>query len=217
MGTHPIFESDFDCLTVKYGAQVDMKESQLYWNSQFIDKTVSFYPKPKISPDERPEIQAHLAESEKQQLNSLHRGHLGIPEEILKAGASQYATMCSNINNKFMLCKQETHGDPRACLKLGNAVSDCAGEFFREALNRCNKELLDYSDCMEQDPRRRPVFCRRVQLAWDKCALEKLGLDKQFWTSAAGPVVEGAVPEKPKNPLQLKPTVRMDDPVEVKF
>ena len=56
--------------------------------------------------------------------------------------------------------------------------SDCAGEFFREALNRCNKELLDYSDCMEQDPRRRPVFCRRVQLAWDKCALEKLGLDK---------------------------------------
>ena len=21
-----------------------------------------------------------------------------------------------------MLCKQETHGDPRACLKLGNAV-----------------------------------------------------------------------------------------------
>ena len=30
----------------------------------------------------------------------MHRGHLGIPEEIMKAGAAQYASMCNNINNK---------------------------------------------------------------------------------------------------------------------
>ena len=109
-----------------------------------------------------------------------------------------------------MLCKQETHGDPRVCLGLGNAVrwiilikklkgalflnnkfSDCAGEFFREALNRCGTELLDFSDCLEQDQRRRPQFCRSRQLTWDKCALAKLGIDKvssltwefHIWTS----------------------------------
>lgn len=30
--------------------------SGLYFNAQFIDKSVSFYPKPQISPDERDEV-----------------------------------------------------------------------------------------------------------------------------------------------------------------
>ena len=38
-----------------------------------------------------------------------------------------------------MLCKQETHGDPRACLKVGAAVSDCASEYFTAAINRCGE------------------------------------------------------------------------------
>jgi hypothetical protein len=72
-------------------------------NSQFIDKRVSFYPKPQISPDQRPEIAEQLSNGEKSQLRNIHRGHLGIPEEIMKAGASQYATMCNNINNKVTI------------------------------------------------------------------------------------------------------------------
>ena len=44
-----------------------------------------------------------------------------------------------------MLCKQETHGDPRACLKVGAAVSDCAAEYFTAALNRCgNGTVLNF-------------------------------------------------------------------------
>merc|ERR1711937_1041256 len=214
MGTHPIFESDFDCLTGLEGIGL---MSGLYFNAQFIHKSVSFYPKPQISPDERDEVKAHLSSQEQQQLRAVHRGHLGIPEEIMKAGAAQYASMCNNINNKFMLCKQETHGDPRVCLGLGNAVSDCAGEFFSKALDRCGTELLDYSDCLEQDQRRRPVFCRSRQLTWDKCALAKLGIDKQFWPSPPAPVVKGDLPPKPLNPLQLKPTVALDNPVQPKF
>jgi len=194
-----------------------MQQSDLYFNSQLIDKSVSFYPKPQINPDQRPEVAAHLSENERQQLRAIHRGHLGIPEEIMKAGAAQYATMCNNINNKFMLCKQETHGDPRVCIGLGNAVSDCAGEFFREALNRCGTELLDYSDCLEQDQRRRAYFCRTRQATWDHCSVAKLGIDKHFWPSPAAPVVQGALPSKPKNPLQLKPTVALIDPTQPKF
>ena len=114
----------------------------------------------------------------------------------MKAGAAQYATMCGNINNKFMLCKQETHGDPRACLKLNNAVrydssktlcyisyvtcicSDCAAEYFTAAINKCGTELFQYSQCLETDPMRRPGFCRGAQAAFDHCAFAKLGLDK---------------------------------------
>ena len=40
-----------------------------------------------------------------------------------------------------MLCKQETHGDPRACLKVGAAVSDCASEYFTAAINRCGEGI----------------------------------------------------------------------------
>ena len=42
---------------------------------------------------------------------------------------------------QFMLCKQETHGDPRACLKVGAAVSDCASEYFTAAINRCGEGI----------------------------------------------------------------------------
>ena len=106
-----------------------------------------------------------------------------------------------------MLCKQETHGDPRACLKVGAAVSDCASEYFTAALNRCgegirfeiftltirneslthfdqnsdsnrSKELYSYSQCLETDGFRRPSFCRSAQAAWDHCAFAKLGIDK---------------------------------------
>merc|ERR1712223_898869 len=109
MGTHPIFESDFDCLTDQYD-----------------------------------EVSAQMNTRAKEDLAIIKRGHLGIPEDILKAGSQQYASMCGNINNKFMLCKAETHGDPRACLKLNAAVSDCASEYFQAAINRCGSELFTY-------------------------------------------------------------------------
>jgi len=82
-----------------------------------------------------------MSDKQLSEMKIINRGHLGVPEEILKAGAAQYASMCGNINNKFMLCKQETHGDPRACLKVGAAVSDCASEYFTAAINRCGEGI----------------------------------------------------------------------------
>ena len=35
---------------------------------------------------------------------------------------------------------------------------------------------------------------------------------QSFWAAPAAPVVHGDLPPKPKNPLQLKPTVAMHDP-----
>lgn len=71
-----------------------------------------------------------MSEAQLADLAIIKRGHLGIPEDVMKAGAAQYATMCGNINNKYMLCKQETHGDPRACLKLNNAVRSVSFEYL---------------------------------------------------------------------------------------
>ena len=82
-----------------------------------------WFPKSKnINLDTFAAVKSGLSATQQEELSIIKRGHLGVPEDVMKAGAAQYATMCSGINNKFMLCKQETHGDPRACLKLNNAV-----------------------------------------------------------------------------------------------
>jgi len=186
--------------------------TDLYLNHQLINKAHSANPTPQRTPDTYAAVQSQLTEKQQAELKIIERGHLGVPEDVMKAGAAQYASMCGNINAKFMLCKQETHGDPRACLKLNSAVSDCASEYFLAAINRCGSELFSYSQCLEQDPMRRPGFCRGAQAAWDHCAFTKLGLDKTWWASAPAPVVQGDLPAKPKNPLQLKDTVANNDP-----
>merc|ERR1711892_215755 len=233
MGTHPIFESDFDCLTEavakleeflriksssssKYeknmSVQHEPSSSDLYLNTQLIDKSVSCGPKVQASPDAHSAVASQLSDAQRAELSIIKRGHLGIPEDVMKAGAAQYATMCGGINNKFMMCKQETHGDPRACLKLNNAVSDCASEYFLNAINRCGSELFQYSQCLETDQYRRPGMCRGAQAAYDHCAFAKLGIDKSFWAAAPAPVTTGALPAKPLNPLQLRDTVANNDP-----
>merc|ERR1712212_320137 len=215
MGTHPIFESDFDCLTEM--ASKEPSELDLVLNAQLIHKGHSSYPAPQRKPDQYEQVASQMSDKQISEMKIINRGHLGIPEEILKAGAAQYASMCSNINNKFMLCKQETHGDPRACLKVGAAVSDCASEYFTAAINRCGEELYSYSQCLETDSFRRPSFCRGAQAAWDHCAFAKLGIDKSYWTSTPAPVAQGDLPSKPKNPLNLKPSVANNDPMNTRF
>ena len=88
----------------------------LYVNAQFIHKGHSSYPKPQRKPgkslplkessaeiyvlDEYEQVSSQLSDKQIAEMKIINRGHLGVPEEILKAGANQYAAMCSNINNK---------------------------------------------------------------------------------------------------------------------
>ena len=87
----------------------------LYVNSQLIHKGHSSYPKPQRKPgelsplkssaetyflDEYEQVSSQLSDKQIAEMKIINRGHLGVPEEILKAGANQYASMCGNINNK---------------------------------------------------------------------------------------------------------------------
>ena len=56
--------------------------------------------------------------------------------------------------------------------------SDCASEYFLNAINRCGTELFQYSQCLETDAYRRPGMCRGAQAAYDHCAFAKMGIDK---------------------------------------
>merc|ERR1712080_188380 len=210
MGTHPIFESDFDCLTDNHEIAAMAMPFGETWSKLQMHKTAP------VAPDERPEISKFMSEEQREQMAYIKRGHLGIPEDILRAGATQYSNMCNGVNNKFMLCKQENHGDPRPCLKMGSAVSDCAAEFFEAAITHCRDALFTYSSCLDRDVHRFPGYCRGAQQIWDHCAYNKLNLDKDYWAMRPAPVVHGA-PEKPLNPLGLKETVAVNDPAYKDF
>merc|ERR1712064_233700 len=156
----------------------------LYVNAQLIHKGHSSYPAPQRKPDEYEQVSSQMSDKQLSEMKIINRGHLGVPEEILKVGA---------------------------------AVSDCASEYFTAAINRCGEELFSYSQCLETDSFRRPSFCRGAQAAWDHCAFAKLGIDKTYWTSTPAPVAHGELPSKPKNPLNLKPTVANNDPMNTRF
>ena len=95
-----------------------IKESDLFLNPLLIDKRVAFYPKLQKSPgtfsisflfcktcysDQYDEVSSQMNTRAKEDLAIIKRGHLGIPEDILKAGSQQYASMCGNINNKVRI------------------------------------------------------------------------------------------------------------------
>ena len=50
-----------------------------------------------------------MSDKQLSEMKIINRGHLGVPEEILKAGAAQYASMCGNINNKVILVHFEKY------------------------------------------------------------------------------------------------------------
>ena len=53
-----------------------------------------------------------MSQAQKDEMAIIKRGHLGIPEDIMKAGSAQYASMCGNINNKVNMnftCQYHTH------------------------------------------------------------------------------------------------------------
>ena len=57
--------------------------------------------------DEYEQVSSQLSDKQIAEMKIISRGHLGVPEEILKAGAAQYASMCGNINNKVSISNRD--------------------------------------------------------------------------------------------------------------
>ncbi|KAG7297910.1 hypothetical protein JYU34_018665 [Plutella xylostella] len=131
----------------------------------------------------------------------------------LMAAAPHLGLRCEQVNNEFMLCRQET-GDPRACLPLGKEVTSCTLTFFRHLKATCRDEFAQYANCIDKSSGDFSLSqCRNTQAVLDKCILDKMCVQRPdfgYFTRARvhetqrprvegeeGCCVEGAVPRLP--------------------
>ncbi|XP_015366864.1 PREDICTED: NADH dehydrogenase [ubiquinone] 1 alpha subcomplex subunit 8 [Diuraphis noxia] len=131
----------------------------------------------------------------------------------LRAAAHHIGKYCLDVNDEFMMCKQETN-DPRKCLNEGKAVTSCALEFFRKLKGNCFDEFQIYSNCIDKSSSRMDFEpCRKTQAVYDKCVFEKMGIERPehgFFCKAR--VYTG---NRPKPPVQ-EPQVFGELPVGLK-
>ncbi|VVC33519.1 NADH dehydrogenase [ubiquinone] (complex I), alpha subcomplex, subunit 8 [Cinara cedri] len=96
----------------------------------------------------------------------------------LRAAAHHIGKYCLEVNDEFMMCKEDTN-DPRKCLNEGKAVTSCALEFFRKLKGNCYDEFQIYSNCIDKSSSTLDFQpCRKTQAVYDKCVFEKLGIER---------------------------------------
>jgi len=147
-----------------------------------------------------PEIWGELSATEQETLNILDRRMLGMPTHALKAVAFHFAARCDKQNQLFALAKSEFR-DPRASLRMGDQLSQCAEETFEFTLKNCRATFTDFSRCFERNPERFVFLCRPEQFAFDKCMSEH-GQEKVKLAVKESVIKDEDVPwgAKPKNP-----------------
>jgi len=151
-----------------------------------------------------PEIWEQLDDSEKETLNILDRRLLGMPTHALKAMAFHFAKRCDKENQLFALAKSEFR-DPRATLRMGDKLSQCAEDTFEFTLKNCRSTFTDFSRCFERNPERFVFLCRPEQYAFDKCMSEH-GQEKAKLAVREAVIKDEDVPwgAKPKNPHNFR-------------
>lgn len=97
---------------------------------------------------------------------------------VLHAAAFYMGKYCENHNNEFMLCRNEEK-DPTKCINEGKAVTACAMNFFQKLKKNCRQEFDQYYNCVYRSSHNASFQpCRNTQEVLDKCALDKLGIER---------------------------------------
>uniref|UniRef100_A0A8J2RVG4 NADH dehydrogenase [ubiquinone] 1 alpha subcomplex subunit 8 n=1 Tax=Daphnia galeata TaxID=27404 RepID=A0A8J2RVG4_9CRUS len=99
----------------------------------------------------------------------------------LRAASFHMGKACENVNNEFMLCRQECQ-DPRRCLNEGKAVTACSLDFFRKIKKNCAVEFTQFANCLDRssaDFSFKP--CRKTQAVFDKCMLDNLKIERPYF------------------------------------
>ncbi|KAK7866518.1 hypothetical protein R5R35_002477 [Gryllus longicercus] len=116
----------------------------------------------------------------------------------LRAGAFHYGKFCENENNEFMLCRNELN-DPRKCINEGKAVTACAMTFFRNVKNLCEKEFVQYSNCLDKSSQNFDFEkCRNTQAVLDKCMADKMNIERPEYGYYCRPKVHATSRPKPE-------------------
>ncbi|CAG9789356.1 unnamed protein product [Diatraea saccharalis] len=111
-----------------------------------------------------------IAELDTQEIN--------LSTTTLMSAAPYLGKSCENINNEFMLCRQELN-DPRACIGIGKLVTACAMQVFRRIKADCLEEFNQYANCIDKSSGDFAyTHCRKTQRAFDDCMSTKCQLDR---------------------------------------
>lgn len=116
--------------------------------------------------------------------------------------------LCENVNNEFMLCRQELK-DPRACVAVGKQVTSCAMGVLRKIKKECLEEFKQYANCIDKSSSNMAFrHCRRTQNIFDTCMKDKLEIARpDFGYFCRGRVHKTLRPEPPKDPCPCEPVV----------
>ena len=114
-----------------------------------------------------------------------NKDELTVPAEInmtepyLRAGARHMWATCEAKCHEFMLCRKEEE-DPRKCLKEGKDVTNCGVSFLQKVKKSCPESFTALGRCIEYQGggRLQPTRCKAEQRVFDRCAWEKLGVER---------------------------------------
>uniref|UniRef100_A0A8D8XI91 NADH dehydrogenase [ubiquinone] 1 alpha subcomplex subunit 8 n=2 Tax=Cacopsylla melanoneura TaxID=428564 RepID=A0A8D8XI91_9HEMI len=127
----------------------------------------------------------------------LEQEEIPLSTAALKAGALHFGKSCEQVNNEFVLCRQELD-DPRKCLKEGKDVTNCALSFFKKVKQSCFDEFQVYANCIDQSSGSFDITkCRNTQHVFDKCMSDKLGIQRPPYDYFSKPFVYDSVRPKP--------------------
>ena len=108
--------------------------------------------------------------------NDLDVQELEVTSTIITTAAFQLGQYCTAPNLDFLECRR-IYDDPRPCIQKGQVVAECSRDFFMKLRDNCKEPFTKFWTCMDwNDVQFRK--CRPEQAAFDKCMLEKLGIEK---------------------------------------
>lgn len=124
---------------------------------------------------------------------------------VLQAAAFHFGKYCENVNNEFMLCKQE-EDDPRVCLDAGRAVTACTLDFFRKMKKHCSQEFNQYYNCIDKSTGSQDLSpCRKTQGVYDKCVLDNLQIERPAYGYFCEIKIHDSPRPQPKNEVVTYP------------
>ncbi|XP_063387213.1 NADH dehydrogenase [ubiquinone] 1 alpha subcomplex subunit 8-like [Cydia fagiglandana] len=138
---------------------------------------------------------------------------INLSTPMLMSAAPYLGKLCENLNNEFMLCRQETQ-DPRACVDLGKRVTFCALKVFRSIKAGCSKEFNQYAECIDKSSGDFSFeHCRKTQAVFDKCMKDQLCVDRpDFGYFCRGRVHKSSSEPLPGPPCPCVPRVKDPTP-----
>eukprot|EP00116_Pleurobrachia_bachei_P002946 sb/3463208/ len=72
----------------------------------------------------------------------------------IMAAADHLGQACKDANDRYMLCRTDSGGDPRQCLREGQVVTNCTKLFMDQVYEKCKMPLARHATCIDLSGRK---------------------------------------------------------------